>query len=112
MMRDALLFGSGNLVGADVEAAIHRGRIAADDLAVVVPRERDGERALPDCGRTEHRDQRRTPAPGAPCARANARATSTASAMSRPSCCARVGAVTGGTRTTAGACGGLRGLPG
>ena len=86
MVGDALPLGVRHLVRADVEAAVHRGRIAADDLAAEIAGQGDSKRALADGGGTEHRDQGRPRRHGAPCARANASAQSTASTMSSPSC--------------------------
>ena len=60
MVRNALLLGERHLVGADVEAAIHGGRVAADDFAVEAARERDAERALAGRGRADDRDERGT----------------------------------------------------
>jgi arginine deiminase len=59
-MWNPLSLRHGHLVGADVEAAIHRGRIAADDFPTVPFRERNSERALagrrrPDDGSEERR---------------------------------------------------------
>ena len=59
MMRDAAAIGVGNLVGADVEPAIDRGRIAVDDLAAVALGDRQRQRALARRGRTENRDDER-----------------------------------------------------
>ena len=50
MMRNTALLAQRHLVGADVEAAIHRGRIAADDFAAIPDGELQRERALA-CGR-------------------------------------------------------------
>ena len=55
MMRNAAALGSRDLVGADVEAAIDRGRIAVDDLAVEPLGERERQRALAGRGRPEDR---------------------------------------------------------
>jgi hypothetical protein len=46
MMRDTALRLERHLVGADVEAAIDRRRIAVDDLAAVAFGEREPERTL------------------------------------------------------------------
>ena len=46
MMRNAALLGRRHLVGADVDAAVHGGRIARDDFAAEAPRDRQAERAL------------------------------------------------------------------
>ena len=58
VMRDAAAIGRRNLVGTDVESAIHGGRITVDDLAAVAVGNGEGERALPGRGRTENRHER------------------------------------------------------
>ncbi len=60
VMRNALLLGERNLVGADVEHPVDGGRIAGDDLAVEVPGERNAQRALARGGGTDDRDESRT----------------------------------------------------
>ncbi len=57
VMTDPLLFADWDLVGADVEHAVDRGRIAGDDLAVEMPGQRDTERTLAGGGRTNDRDE-------------------------------------------------------
>jgi hypothetical protein len=57
VMRDAAPFSHRDLVGADVEASIHGGRVAVDDLAVESFGDGDSERALPRRGRPEDRDE-------------------------------------------------------
>src|SRR5262249_27521278 len=57
MMRDAATILEIDLVGADVESSIDRGRIAADDFAVVTGRSFHSEGALAGCGRSEDRDE-------------------------------------------------------
>src|SRR3982751_1729682 len=92
-MRNAALLVEWHLVGADIEAAIDRGRIAADYFAIEAFRERDPERALAGRGGTDDRDQSRTD--GARRHRSNAPATmynaSAVSARNSPTCCARDG---------------------
>ena len=56
MVRDAALIGDRHLVGADVEAAVDRRRIAVDDLAAKPLGERQSERALARRRRAEHGD--------------------------------------------------------
>jgi hypothetical protein len=46
MMRDSLLIVDRNLVCSNVETAIDGGRIAGDDFAAEMPRERDRQRTL------------------------------------------------------------------
>jgi hypothetical protein len=59
MMRDAAAFLERQLVGADVETAIHGGRIAVDDLATVPLGEGEPEGAFPRGGGAKHgKDQR------------------------------------------------------
>ena len=58
VMRNPLLLLHRHLVGADVEAAIDRGRVAGDDFPTEQLRERDAERALARRGRPDaSRDQ-------------------------------------------------------
>jgi hypothetical protein len=59
MMRNSLLLFDGNFVGTDVEAAIHRGRIARDDLAAEAARERYRKGALSRGRRADDRNERR-----------------------------------------------------
>ena len=59
VMRNALLLRERHLVGADVEAAIHGGRIAIDDLAAELVSQRNRQRALANRRRTENRDDER-----------------------------------------------------
>ena len=59
VMRDAALLGDRHFVGADVEAAIHRRRVAVDDLAAMPLGDRQRERALAGRGRTENGDDER-----------------------------------------------------
>ena len=59
MMRDAALLLRRHLVGADIEAAVDGGGIAADDLAAAPQRQLDAERALACCGRTQDGENRR-----------------------------------------------------
>jgi len=59
VVRDALLLVERHLVGADVDAAEHRGRIAGHDLAAEVARQGDAECALPRRGRAEDGDESR-----------------------------------------------------
>ena len=87
VMRDAALLGERHLVGADVEAAVDRGRIAVDDLAAEAAGQRDAERALAGRGRAEDRDEPRR-AHGrerrATHARTNTSTTSAASSDQQP----------------------------
>ena len=46
MVRNAALLGDGHLVGADVEAAVDRGRVAVDDLAAEALGGGQGQRRL------------------------------------------------------------------
>jgi hypothetical protein len=46
MMRDAAPLRERDLVGADIEAPIDSGGVAADDFAAVPQRQLDAERAL------------------------------------------------------------------
>jgi hypothetical protein len=46
MVRDAAPLRQRDLIGADIEAAIDSGGVAADDFAAVPQRELDAERAL------------------------------------------------------------------
>ena len=59
VMRDAAPLGQRHLVGADVEAAIHGGRVAVDDLAAEPLGERQRQGALAGRGRTEDGDDER-----------------------------------------------------
>ena len=59
VVRDALPVAGGHLVGADVEAAVDRGRVAVEDLAVELAGQRQSERALPRRGRPQHRQDPR-----------------------------------------------------
>ncbi len=61
MVRDTTLFGQWDLVGADVESTIDRGRIAIDDLAATALGERESECALPRRGRTQDGDDLTAP---------------------------------------------------
>ena len=60
MVRDAAPIFLRHLVGADVEAAVDRRRIAIDDLAVVAFGQREAEGALPRRGGAEHGQNDRT----------------------------------------------------
>src|SRR5215207_7076090 len=96
-MGNALLLGGRHLVGSDVETAVDRGRITADDLAVAAVRQCEAQRALARGGRADDRDEaRRHPA----YARANAYIASRVSTRNSPSCCVRV-AITASRRREA-----------
>ena len=56
MVRNALLFLSGDLCASDVELTVHLNGIPADDLSVQFLRQLDAERSLPDTGRTDDDD--------------------------------------------------------
>ena len=71
-----------HLVGADVEAAIDRGRVAVDDLAAEPLGQRQRQRALAGRGRPEHGRRRLPTVP-----RAMTSTTNATSRISRPSCC-------------------------
>jgi hypothetical protein len=53
VMRDTAAVLRGYLVGADIESAIHRSRIAVDDLPVMALGQREAQRALARRRRTE-----------------------------------------------------------
>ena len=57
MMRGLRAFGHRRFRRADLEVAIHRDRIAVDDLTVEAPRERQRQRGLPAGGRAKHNDE-------------------------------------------------------
>jgi hypothetical protein len=59
MMRNTAALRERHFVGADVESAIYRGRVAADDFAAAPQCELDAERALARGGRTEDGEYRR-----------------------------------------------------
>ena len=60
VMRDPLPLHHRHLVGADVEAPVHGGRIAVDDLAAEPVSQRNRQGALANGGRTENGyDERR-----------------------------------------------------
>jgi hypothetical protein len=92
VMRNAPLLERGNLVRADVEAAVHGRRIAAHDLAAELLGDRDAEGALPRRGRADNRDQRR-PRAHRQSTRANVYTASAVRTTNSPTCCARVGFV-------------------
>ena len=56
MVRDTATLGDRQLVGADVEAAIHGGRVAVDDLAAVALGERERQSTLAGRRRPENRN--------------------------------------------------------
>ena len=58
VMRDAAAIGGRDLVGADVEAAVHRRRIAIDDFAAEPLRNRERQRTFSRGGRTQNRNER------------------------------------------------------
>ena len=58
VVRNAAPLGQRHLVGADVEAAIDRRRVAVDDLAAEPLGQRQRQRALAGRGRPEHRDDK------------------------------------------------------
>ena len=89
MVRDALLRLGRHLVGADVEAAIDRGRVAGDDLAAEVTRHRQRQRRLAGGRRSEDGDEGGRSAQHAICLTTSA--ASSATTASRPSCWAGVG---------------------
>jgi hypothetical protein len=60
VMRDTAPIAGGDLVGADVEAPVHRGRVAVDDLTSTRGGQRQRQRALPRSRRPENRDDERT----------------------------------------------------
>jgi hypothetical protein len=53
VMPDSAALLDGQLVGADVEASVHRGGIAVDDFSIVPFREAETEGTLSGSGRTE-----------------------------------------------------------
>ena len=91
MVWDALPCGRGYLVGADIESAVDGGGVAADDLAVELPREHHAQRALAGRGGTENRHDERPRHHRPAIARTAASATSAASINSSPICWVRVG---------------------
>src|SRR5437867_3992854 len=58
VVRDAAAIGGRDLVGADVEAAVHRRRIAVDDFAAEPLRDGQGQGALSRRSRAENRNER------------------------------------------------------
>ena len=88
VMRNPTLFGARHFVGADIEAAIHGGGITVENLAANPLGKRQGQRALPGRGRSQHRHNDRLRAQST---RMNTYRTSTASTRMSPSCCVRVG---------------------
>ncbi len=59
MMRDFRAFGWTWLGRADFKIAVHRHRVAIDDLALKAARQFQRERGLSAGGRAQHRDQQR-----------------------------------------------------
>ncbi len=59
VMRNAALLAERDLVGADVEAAVDRRRVAADDFPIPAFGERDAERTLPRRRRSDDCDETR-----------------------------------------------------
>jgi hypothetical protein len=92
-MGDAALLGGRDLVGTDVEAPIDGRGIAADDLPAEAFGQRDAERALPCCRGTDDGDEQWVDQGQS--RRAAAYNASAVKARKRPTCCARVGTLTG-----------------
>ena len=89
VMGNAAPLGERHLVGADVEAAVHGRRIAADDFAAAPQRQLDAERALARRRGTQDGEYRRR---GRRCQFLKMMKPMTnPSRISRPSCCGRVG---------------------
>src|SRR6202142_4545807 len=59
VMRHFGAFGACRLGGSNLKPAVHGHRIAIDDFAGEMPREREGKRGLTAGGWTEHDDQER-----------------------------------------------------
>ena len=59
VVRNAAPIGLRDLVGADIEPTVHRGRVAVDDLAAKPLRKRQRQRALPRGRGPQHRDDER-----------------------------------------------------
>src|SRR4029450_12562449 len=91
VMRDAGALIERHLVGADVEATIDRGGIAADDLAAESLRQRNAEGTLANCCGAQNRNETRPAAHWSDSARTNASTTSTPRSSIRPICWEREG---------------------